>query len=68
MRGENVEPCKDVVVHQSNDMLCHVERVPEMCIDCRGIFTTRFVEGDEYGGIGDPSGCGGETRGGQDCG
>ena len=65
-RGDDVEPHEEVVVCQSNDMLCSGEGLPEAGVDHHCI-AAWLEEHDERGRRGNPSGCRGETGSGRDC-
>jgi len=61
--GDDVETHKEVVVHQSNDALRGGEGLLEAVVQRRVVLVSWFVECDERGGCGDPSGCRGKPRG-----
>ena len=63
---DDVEACKEVVVHQCNDALRGGEVSSEASIERGHIVVDAVVERDERVGCSDPSGCRGETGGGQD--
>ena len=68
VRCNNVEPREDVVVRQSSDALHCGKSLLEAGVEHCGVVSARFVERDERGGRGDPSGCEGEAGCGRDCG
>jgi hypothetical protein len=56
VKGDNVEPRKEVVVCQSNDALHGGEGLPKASFEHCGIIVALLVESDECSGCGDPSG------------
>ena len=61
MRHDDIETCKEVVACESNDTFCGGKGPTKTSVERLGVGAVHFVERDECGGRGNPSGCQGEA-------